>query len=122
MTPRDFHAHDFWRSLTNKTSYEPSRARATSLCNPCFRYIHRIMAHTCFGRSDSDGVIRQSDLLFLWVMMHEARLDMGSHLARQFARVGRAASCNIVIGCLITPLAPAFNYNLFSLTEAIGST
>ena len=52
---------------------------------------------------------------------HEVRLDTGSHLARQFAKVGRAASGDIVIGGLITPLTLAFDYDLSSLKEATSS-
>ena len=43
--------------------------------------------------------------------------DTGLHLVRQLARVGKAASDDIVIGGLIT-LALAFGYDLSSLKEA----
>lgn len=54
------------------------------------------MAHTVFGRGDSDGIVRQTKLFFLWAMLHEVDLDTGSHLARQFAKVGKATSGDIV--------------------------
>ena len=55
-------------------------------------------------------------------MMHEVHLDTCSHLARQFAKIGRITSSDIVIGGLATPLTLAFDYDLSSLKKAASST
>lgn len=47
------------------------------------------MAHIIFGRGDSDGVVRQSGLLFLLAMLYNVNLDTWSHMMRYFAKVGK---------------------------------
>lgn len=60
----------FWCALTRGSEYHPSRAKASWIRNPRFRYVHSNMSNTLFGHGESDGGVRQSELQFLWNMVH----------------------------------------------------
>ncbi len=121
--PHEFSARGFWGLLTKSDSYDSSSSKSSKLRNPCFRYVHRVMSNTLFGRGDSDGVVRQSELLFLWNMLHpEVQLDAGSHLITHMVKVGKASAGKIVIGGLITPIAEALGYRTSGLPFVRGST
>ncbi|KAJ1430757.1 hypothetical protein SESBI_07587 [Sesbania bispinosa] len=90
--PNDFNEGDFWYLLTGSSSYTPSSAKASHIQNPCFKYIHRVMAHSVFGRGESLGNVR----------------------------VGKAVTGDIVIGGFITPLSHALNIDLSHDKQVLG--
>lgn len=59
--------------------FEARFANATSIYNPLFRYIHRVMATTLFGRGEGDGV-RGGELFFLWSMVNNQAAITGYYL------------------------------------------
>lgn len=79
------------------------------------------MSHIIFGHKDSDDIVCQSELIFLWAMLEIIHLDTSSHLVRHLAEVDKGLTGNIVIGDLITPISMALWYNLIGMQKAIGS-
>lgn len=122
--PIAFRAGSFWNEISaiGAGAYDSSKAKASALVNPCFRYLHRVMANTLFGRGDSDGSVRQDELLFLWAMLHGVHLDTGSHMVRHLLKVAKKGDGSIVIGGLITAIAHHFDYDLEGFAEADGRT
>jgi len=111
--PRDFNENEFWHAISDGSgSYQASSAKASFIFNPCLRYLHRFMTNSIFGRGDSMGNIRQSELGFLWAMLNNYNLDYGSFLARHLEKVGKADRGHIVVGGLITPIARHVGLNL----------
>ncbi|KAJ1406078.1 hypothetical protein SESBI_25333 [Sesbania bispinosa] len=119
--PNDFNEGEFWYALIGSSFYTPSAAKASRIHNPCFKYIHRVMAHSMFGRGESLGNVKQTELFLLWAMVNALLVDTGSHLARQFSKMGKAVTGDIVIGGFITPIAQAFNIDLSNDRQILGS-
>lgn len=121
---KDFSDHGFWNDISGKVTYQAALAKASNIYNPCFKYVQRLMANTLFGRGESEGVARQTELYFLWAMIENFDIDTGAYLARQFERVAKASKGGIVIGGLITPIAIALNYanQISELAELQGNT
>ncbi|KAJ1400102.1 hypothetical protein SESBI_29828 [Sesbania bispinosa] len=120
--PNDFNEGEFWYALTGSSFYTPSATKASHIHNPCFKYIHRVMANSVFGRGESFGNVRQTELFLLWAMVNALPVDTGSHLACQFSKVGKAMTGDIVIGGFITPIAQAFNIDLSNDRKILGDT
>ncbi|KAK4430704.1 hypothetical protein Salat_0832100 [Sesamum alatum] len=55
--PPAFRPDEFWYDLTRQASYDATRSKSSAIINPCYRYLHRVLAHTLFGRGDSEGVV-----------------------------------------------------------------
>jgi len=62
---RKFRPGTFWRQLTSRFDYDPTRSKATSLVSPGFRITHRLLSSTIFARGDSQGVVVVHELYFL---------------------------------------------------------
>ncbi|XP_042388061.1 uncharacterized protein LOC121980164 [Zingiber officinale] len=75
----------------------------------------RFMANTIFGRGDSVGVARLSELQFLWAMINDVKIDSGAHLVRHFVKIGNSSTGVIVIGGLLTKIALALGCELDGL-------
>lgn len=71
------------------------------------------MAHTIFGRGDTEGV-RSNDLALLWCMVRQNRMNMnsGPSIAKQLESVAKASSRAIVAGGLIYAIARHFRVPL----------
>ncbi|KAL0405378.1 UNVERIFIED_CONTAM: hypothetical protein Slati_3851700 [Sesamum latifolium] len=102
--PSAFKPEEFWHALTRQTSYDATRSKSSAIINPCFRYLHRVLAHTLFGRGDSEGVVRRSELFVMWAMVNDFSIDTGSLLARQFSKIANSNVGAIVLGGFGIPL------------------
>ncbi|KAJ1422818.1 hypothetical protein SESBI_12759 [Sesbania bispinosa] len=80
------------------------------------------MAHSMFGMGKSLVNVRQTELFLLWAMVKAFPVDIGSHLARQFSKVCKAVTGDIVIGGFITPIAHAFNIDLSIDRQILGNS
>ncbi|GAB2266505.1 hypothetical protein Dimus_001509 [Dionaea muscipula] len=70
------------------------------------------MAQTIFGRGDSEGVVRQSELLFFDAMFSGLGVDAGAFLAQHLLKVAHSTHGDICVGGLITPIAISLGYDL----------
>jgi len=111
--PPEFHDSYFWSLISyDSPNFKSSNIKASFMPNPYFRYLHRIMANTLFGRGDSDGNVRIDELAFMWAIFNNVKMDTGSFLVRHLLKVGRAQSGSIVVGGLITAIAEFLEYDL----------
>lgn len=79
-----------------------------------------MISNTIFGRGDSDGVVRMSELICLWNMLYEGNVDTGSHLIRHLVKVGKATKGDIVVGGIITFVAETLGYETGDLEVVAG--
>ncbi|XP_021650013.2 uncharacterized protein LOC110642325 isoform X1 [Hevea brasiliensis] len=107
--PKDFDMEFAWSMLTNTANYNASASKSTKLTNPAFRYLHRFMSHSIFGRGESTGVVSRNELFFLWAMETGQRVNTGYWLSNQFSHVARGNG-KIVVGGLITAISVHFGF------------
>ena len=120
--PRIFNEHAFWCRLSTASQFVSSDSKESHIHYPCFRYAHRLLAHTLFAMGDNTVVVRKSELLFMWSMVNDFHLDSGAWLARQLIKVGKASLGNIAIGGLITTIALHFNIPLEDYKPILGTS
>ena len=63
--PRIFNEHAFWCRLSTTSQFVSSDSKESHIHHPCFRYAHRLLAHTLFARGDSIAAVKKSELLFM---------------------------------------------------------
>ena len=66
------------------------------------RYIHRVMAHTIFGRKEEDSVIPNTELQVLYCMVHNRKIDVCHAIALKIKNVAQKFNAAIRIGGLVT--------------------
>ncbi|GAB2292599.1 hypothetical protein Dimus_026836 [Dionaea muscipula] len=70
------------------------------------------MTQTIFGRGDSEGVVRQSELLFFDAMFSDLGVDAGAFLSQHLLKVAHSTHGDICVGGLITHIAISLGYDL----------
>ena len=115
--PETFHSGEFWEAITGTSGYNPSRAKASGIHNPCFRYAQKGLAYTLFGRGDSTGVCAKRELFLLQNMTEVGRVNVAAFAANHLKQVGNATSGEISVGGMITQLADHLNYGRLLIEE-----
>ncbi|KAK4415168.1 hypothetical protein Salat_2624000 [Sesamum alatum] len=118
--PPAFLPNEFWYNLTRQASYDATHSKSSAIIKTYFRYLHRVLAHTLFGRGDSEGVVRCSELFVLWAMVNDFQIDTGSFFIRQFSKIANSESDVIVLGGFITLIALRADLSLQGYEEAQG--
>ncbi|KAK1352346.1 hypothetical protein POM88_053285 [Heracleum sosnowskyi] len=97
----------FWQFLTQRqgVQYLASKATSSQIVNPVYRYIHKVLNHTIYGRGDGLGGVLKEVFKILYGMHHGIKLDYTSILAKRFTDVVNRADGSIVIGGFITRIA-----------------
>ena len=94
--------------------------KASQIKHPALRYIQRVLAHTLFGRGETQCNFYKPELFYLYCMLRRNAGEMqfmphiGDHLAKHFQHVASSTKANGVISCggIITKLASALRLNL----------
>lgn len=102
--PEGFCAKTFWAELTGKGHYEARAAKASSIHNPVFRYVHRVMACTIFGRGEA-GVVRVAELFILWAMVNGYSVNTCYYLISHLASIAEHGRGLTVVGGMVTYIA-----------------
>ncbi|XP_039683862.1 uncharacterized protein [Medicago truncatula] len=76
---RGYDKHGFWFQITGRKRYECKTAKASMIQNSVFRYLHRVMACTIFGRPET-ATVRSDELFLLWAMVHKCPVNTGYYL------------------------------------------
>lgn len=105
MVPSDFERHVFWAAITGLPVYDPRSAKASWIQNPCFRYAHKGLAYTMFGRGDSTGVVTKRELYLLHAMIYDVPVNVAAFVADHLTPMGKATKGAISVGGLITQIA-----------------
>lgn len=120
---RKFRPGAFWRQLTSRFDYVPTRSKATSLVSPGFRISHRLLASTIFARGDSLGVVAARELYFLWHMTEgDNRINPGAWFIDHLEYVSSRPSGAIAIGGMITIIAVSLGIDVAGLQVVQGET
>lgn len=104
----EFNAPKFWDQIATIGPYEARTSKATQIHNPIFRYIHRAMVNTVFGRGDCARV-RVGELFCLWSMLDNQTINTGFYLACKLQKDADVDSGDIVVGGFITTIAYSLN-------------
>ncbi|KAL8255384.1 hypothetical protein R6Q59_033605 [Mikania micrantha] len=108
----------FWAEVAEGV-YDPRRAKATKLCDPLHRFIHRILVGTILQRGDSLGNVPTRDLFYLYCLVRGIHCNIAHCLAFFLTTSsGKQASSHICGGAYITQLADSFGL----LTEVASFT
>ena len=86
--PDGFSPKDFWIAITGRTDYSSKGAKASGIQNPCFRYAHKGLAYTLFGRGDNTRVATQRELFFIHSMAQNKAINIAVFAADYLGRVG----------------------------------
>lgn len=80
-----------------------------------------MLVHTIFGGRESDNMVTQSELFFLWAMVNDFWINTGYYLAKHQHKVVKATKGAIIHGGLITPITLTLGVDLFDLSQPLGS-
>jgi len=101
INPEDYDPHEFWSLITGRNHFESRSAKASMIHNPVFRYVHRVMACTIFGRPKT-GTVRSDELYLLWAMVNSRTVNTGWYLLNHLAFVGgQAKGTKMAVGGVI---------------------
>jgi len=116
----NFNVQEFWCEITydmctlvidNHGFYVPYSAdgsKATSICNPTLRYLHRLIVNTIFPRHESQGRARLSEVFLLWYILKDENFDTGAFISHQLLSQASSPKSPITCGGLITAITCAW--------------
>jgi len=61
-------------------AYSAGGSKATSICNPTLWYLHQIITNTIFTWCESQSRARFSEVLLIWCILINERLDVGAFI------------------------------------------
>jgi hypothetical protein len=96
----------FWANIACSTEFDPRTAKSSQIFNPVLRYVHKVMASSVFGRTETPGSVRLADLFVLYCMLHRIHFNTAAFLANHFHTVARSTA-DIAVGGIITSIAYA---------------
>jgi len=97
----NYDQQEFWSQITGRDHYDSRTAKASMIHNPVFRYVHRVIACTIFGRPET-ATVRTDELFIIWAMVTKSVVNTGYYLLRHLASVAAASKGKIVVGGLIS--------------------
>ena len=100
----------FWSTIADE-EYRPHVSKSTKLRSPIHRILHRAIAHTICGRSQSTGVVTVRDLFFLYCFIRPATCNVAYCLAQFLSQsMGRTQQGYICGGLYVTALARFYGF------------
>ena len=109
-----FDKNEFWRELSGdrRAIYEARTCRESKMRSHALRYIHRVMAHTLFGRKEGDSVIPNTELQILYCLVHDQNIDLCHAIALKLKDVAQNFRSAIRIGGLVTAIARYVKFDI----------
>lgn len=108
--PSDFDHKNLWSQLfIDDERYVSNASKASSIQNPVFCYIQRVMSHNIFGRDSNSGVTVK-EVFAIHCMFTSTNLDVGYNLMEHFNSLLTSKTSVIHIGGFITPIAEYFKF------------
>jgi hypothetical protein len=102
--PQNYDQGEWWLKITGRDHYDSKGAKASMIHNPVFRYVHRVMSCSIFGRAET-GTVRTDELFCLWAMVHKCAVNTGYYLLSHLASVAAANRGKIAVGGVISFIA-----------------
>lgn len=77
--PTEFNANTAYIDLCDNPpdTYSPTKSQDLYLSNPCFKYLHRFLAHTFSRRKDVPNILTKAELYILWSMATKQKIHFG---------------------------------------------
>jgi len=97
----NYDKQEFWSQINGRDHYDSRTAKASMIHNPVFRYVHRVIACTVFGRPETTTV-RTDELFIIWAMVTKSAVNTGYYLLSHLTSVAAAPKGKIVVGGLIS--------------------
>jgi hypothetical protein len=97
IRPQNYDQQEFWLQISGRDHYESKSVKASMIHNPVFRYIHRAMSCTIFGRAEM-GTVRSDELFIFWAMVNKCAVNAGYLLLSHLASVAAQPKGKIVVG------------------------
>ena len=111
--PSNFNDQQYWRSISREMEYAPTTSKASRLCHPELRYVHKLLVHTITGRRESTGVVSRRDLFYIYSMREKVAIHLGHAWAWYLnSQASRPRAGGVCCGPYITRLAR--NLGLFN--------
>jgi len=113
----NFNVQEFWCEITYdkrilvldnhriRVAYSPNGSKATSICNPANRHLHRLIANTIFTRHESQGRARLSEVFLLWCILQGQSFDTEAFLLQELLSQASFSKPPITYGGVITSIA-----------------
>jgi hypothetical protein len=114
---RHFDKQEFWFKITGRNRFNSKTAKASMIQNPVFKYLHRVMACTIFGRPET-ATVRSDELFLLWAMINKCPVNTGYYLLDHLAYVAAQPKGKIVAGGLVSFIA--WKLGARTATQEIG--
>jgi len=102
--PQNYDQNEFWLKISGRDHFVSKSAKASMIHNPVFRYVHRVMSCTIFGRPET-GTVRSDELFILWAMINKCPVNTGYCLLNHLAYVAAQPKGKMVARGLITFIA-----------------
>lgn len=97
----------FWGSLTGNDDPEGQEIRAESIHNPAFRYFHKILAHTLFGKQQNFTQVSRDELFIIFCESQNIPVNGAAYMLANFTLIAQNSRAPILIGGLVTMIANA---------------
>lgn len=97
----------FWGSLTGNDDPEEHEFRAESIHNPAFRYFHKILAHTLFGKKQNFTQVSRDELFIIFCASQNRPVNGAAYMLANFTLIAQDTRAPILIGGLVTMIANA---------------
>ena len=110
----EFNRDEFWREIIGQREmfYEPKSTKESKILSYALRYIHRLMAHTIFGRKGGDAVVTKIELTILFCMVNNIKLDICHAIALKLKDVATRYSSIIKIRRIVIAIAKYYEFDL----------
>jgi hypothetical protein len=97
----------FWGSLTGNDEPEEHEFLSGNIHNPTFRYFHKILAHTLFGKKSNITTVSRDEIFIIFCASQNRPVNGATYILASFDRLIQVDRAPIQIGGLITMIANA---------------
>ena len=95
----------FWGSISGILNPEPEDFVSENIHNPAFRYFHKILAHTIFGKPQNVTTVSKDELFIMFCASQNRPVNAITYLIRTFVDLIDTDHAPIRMGGLVTMIA-----------------
>ncbi|KAI5438645.1 hypothetical protein KIW84_024395 [Lathyrus oleraceus] len=97
----------FWGNLTENDDPEEHEFLSGNIHNPAFRYFHKILAHTLFGKKSNSTTVSRDELFIMFCASQNRPVNGATFMLANFDRLIQDERAPIQIAGLITMIGNA---------------
>ncbi|KAI5437180.1 hypothetical protein KIW84_023340 [Lathyrus oleraceus] len=97
----------FWGSLTENDDPEEHEFLSRNIHNPAFRYFHKILTHTLFGKKSNSTSVSRDELFIIFCASQNRPVNGATFMLANFDHLIQDERAPIQIGGLITMIGNA---------------